>query len=82
MQMLTDLFGLNATDEVMYRKWLTSYRSTLETITQSTEEFLDIFFKKLQILLSFSHSNTTIKFPKLTQVSPQHKWIYCSVRLH
>jgi hypothetical protein len=49
--MLTNLFELNAVDEVTYKHWLTRDRSTLETITHSTEEFLDIFFEKLLALL-------------------------------
>jgi hypothetical protein len=44
--MLTDLFELNGIDEVLYKEQLTTNRSTLETSTQSTEEFLDIFFEK------------------------------------
>jgi hypothetical protein len=46
-QMLTDLFELNAVDEVTYKQWLKTDRSMLEIITHSTEELLDIFFEKL-----------------------------------
>jgi hypothetical protein len=43
-------------DEVTYKQWLTTDRSTLETITHSAEEFLEIFFEKLQVLLRNSSS--------------------------
>jgi hypothetical protein len=42
--MLTDLFELNAIDEVTYKQQLPTDRSTSETITHSTEEVLGIFF--------------------------------------
>jgi hypothetical protein len=62
-EMPTDFSELQATDEMTYKQWLTKDRSTLETITHSTEEFLDIFFEKLQVLLC--HSNAIVNFPKI-----------------
>ena len=51
---LTDAFETNAVDEVTYKQWVTTDRSTLQTITTSIEEFLDLLFQKLKKLLHHS----------------------------
>jgi hypothetical protein len=43
--MLTDVFELNAFDEVTYKLWLTADISILETITHSMETFLAFSLK-------------------------------------
>ena len=51
---LTDIFESNAVDEITYKQWITTDRSTIETITHSTDEFLEILFDKLKLLLHHS----------------------------
>jgi hypothetical protein len=61
-RMLAHLFELNAIHaihEVTNKQISITERSTLENITHSTEEFLDTFFEKLQVLLC--HSFTAIQ---------------------
>ena len=37
-------------NEIQYKQWTTTDRSQLETISQSTEEFVETFIEKLQLL--------------------------------
>jgi hypothetical protein len=37
--MLTDAFELNAVDELMYERWFTTGRQTLETVIHSKSSF-------------------------------------------
>jgi len=41
-------------EEITYKQWLTTDRCNLDTITHSTEDFLDILMQKLNSLLSHS----------------------------
>jgi hypothetical protein len=50
---------LNVVDEVTYKPWLITDRSTLESIIHSVEELLAILFEELQVLLR--HSFVTIQ---------------------
>ena len=47
---LLDYFDENECNEIQYKQWTTTDRSQLETITESTEEFVDTFIEKLQVL--------------------------------
>ena len=47
---LLEYFDANEFDEIQYKQWTTTDRSQLETISQSTEEFVETFIEKLQVL--------------------------------
>ena len=47
---LLENFDENEFDEIQYKQWTTTDRSQLETISQSTEEFVETFITKLQVL--------------------------------
>ena len=47
---LLEYFDENECDETQYKQWTTTDRSQLETITESTEEFVETFIEKLQVL--------------------------------
>ncbi|KAL5487220.1 hypothetical protein EMCRGX_G019797 [Ephydatia muelleri] len=47
---LLEYFDENEFDEIQYKQWTTTDQSQLETISQSTEEFVEMFIEKLQVL--------------------------------
>ena len=47
---LLENFDENEFDEIQYKQWTTTDRSQLETISQSTEEFVETFITKLPVL--------------------------------
>ena len=44
------LLDENDTDQIIYKQWISTDRSTLETFCVSTDEFVDIFCEKLVLL--------------------------------
>lgn len=48
------LLDENMVDTITYRQWVSVDRSTLETVNNSSDDFLDLFFEKLKILLYHS----------------------------
>ncbi len=49
-EMLIEVFNENMIDEIQYKQWLSTDRSTLETVSKSADEFLDAFCEKLEAL--------------------------------
>ena len=47
---LIDLLDDNGTDQMVYKHWISTNRSTLETFCVPGEQFVDIFCEKLEIL--------------------------------
>ena len=41
-------------DSVTYRQWVSVDRSTIETISQSADYFVDFLWEKLEVLLPYS----------------------------
>lgn len=41
-------------DTITYKQWVSVHRSTLETVSNSSDDFLDAFCDKLEILLRYS----------------------------
>lgn len=55
---LETIFEENSIDEVQYKQWVHTDRSNLETVTQSSDEFLESFSNKLPDLLRHSFTAT------------------------
>jgi len=51
---LNSLMDDSLIDSVVYRQWVSADRSTLETISQSAEDFVDSLCEKLEVLLPHS----------------------------
>ena len=51
---LTTLFDDNMIDNVTYKQWITVDRSTLETISSTSDEFIEAFCSKLGMLIPHS----------------------------
>ena len=51
---LIHLVDDNGTDEIVYKQWISTDRSTLETFCVPAEQFVDIFCEKLEILRQHS----------------------------
>ena len=51
---LFELFSRNGIDEVSFKCWLTTGRAVLETITKSTDDFLEAFSSSLKQLIPHS----------------------------
>jgi len=51
-------FDENMIDEVVYKQWVSVDRSTLETVCSISEDFVETFCEKLQVLLSHSFTAT------------------------
>lgn len=51
---ITKLFDENGIDEIIYKQWITTDRSTLETLIKSADDFLDELLRKLSMLLMHS----------------------------
>ena len=45
-----ELIVLLDMDQIVYKQWIATYRSTLETFCVPAEEFIDIFCEKLELL--------------------------------
>ena len=48
--MLERCFTKQETEEIEFKQWTTIHRSTLQTIVQSTDEFIENFLDKLETL--------------------------------
>ena len=59
---LTSVLDDNMIDSITYRQWITVDRSTLETISNTTDEFVDTFCSKLETDSSLFHRHTTSIF--------------------
>jgi len=56
-------------DSVTYRQWVSVDRSTIETISQSADYFVDSLCEKLEVLLPHScHCKATILFPNRIKI--------------
>ena len=51
---LHELMDSNMIETVQYKQWISTDRSTLETITNSADEFVESFCEKLKTLLTHS----------------------------
>lgn len=51
---LRKLIDDNMIDTITYKQWVSVHRSTLETVSNSSDDFLDAFCDKLEILLRYS----------------------------
>ena len=47
-------YNENDMDQIIYKQWISTNRSTLETFCVSTDEFVDIFCEKLVLLRPYS----------------------------
>ena len=50
-RILTELLDSKLIHEITYKSWVSTDRTSLETITKSTEEFLEMFMESLDKLL-------------------------------
>lgn len=50
-ELLQETFENNSTENITYNQWTSTDRSHLETIIQSTDDFIDSFIERLPILL-------------------------------
>ena len=49
---LTKVFDDNLIDHITYKQWIAVDRSTLETISKPSDEFVETICEKVEILLS------------------------------
>ena len=47
---LTEIFDQNSIDDLIYKQWLSTDRTTLQTVLQNSEEFTECFHAGLQTL--------------------------------
>ena len=47
---MEQILSKNSIDDFVYKQWLSTDRTTLQTVSQSTEEFIETFHASLQIL--------------------------------
>ena len=55
-------------DEVVYKHWVSVYRSTLETVCNPSDDFIGSFCEKLDMLLSHSFIATEVQVLQELQV--------------
>jgi hypothetical protein len=53
-QKISDYFNDNEVENITFKQWISTDRSTLETLVKSSEDFTAVLIEKLQLLLQHS----------------------------
>lgn len=54
LEQISNMFAMNGIDEIVYKLWTTTDRTTLMTVCNTVEEFLETFESKVKLLLPHS----------------------------